>query len=244
MQKSLYKCNICYSKSLPIFRSKILNKYKSDLSQCINCGFCQYNNVIWLKELHKKHLPISDTGSLKRNILMAFSTRLFLTKHYNTSNILDYGSGYGIYTRILNDMGLNIYSYDKYCTNLFSQDRLHKKGTEYKCVTGFELLEHLIDPHKFIKIIKNAYKPETLIFSTQIVSRKPERSWWYFMPDIGQHVSFYTKYSLQLLANKYGYRYINIKFIHMFTKKDLNTIQFAYDILSSLLLTPFNYLWK
>ena len=68
---------------------------------------------------------------------------------------------------------------------------------------------------------------DSILFSTYLVpisNPKPDE-WWYFGPDHGQHVSLYSRKSLDLLAKKFNKRlYSNGKNIHLITSKKISPV--------------------
>ena len=47
--------------------------------------------------------------------------------------------------------------------------------------------------------------PQVLFVSTGIYTNE-QSDWWYLAPESGQHIFFYSREALHLIANKYGYR--------------------------------------
>lgn len=135
---------------------------------------------------------------------------------------LDYGAGYGMFVRMMRDYGFNFYWYDKYCENLFAKT-FESKYEHYDILTAFELFEHLSNPYADIdKIVKLS---DSIIFSTELVPDDvPDvKDWWYYSPETGQHISFYTKKSLNIIGKKYGLNYVGTNSLHAFTKKKINS---------------------
>jgi len=65
----------------------------------------------------------------------------------------------------------------------------------FEAVTAFEVMEHIMDPLKFVKDTLNKFKTKTIIFSTELFKDTPPdvKKWWYYSPNTGQHVTFYKK---------------------------------------------------
>jgi hypothetical protein len=64
---------------------------------------------------------------------------------------------------------------------------------------------------------------DNILFSTETIPKysiEKASDWWYFVPEIGQHISFYTIESLEYIARKFTYKfYSNGTNLHLFTKK-------------------------
>jgi hypothetical protein len=162
----------------------------------------------------------ADTGIIDRNLTLSrISAMIFLLFCNKKSKVLDYAGGYGIMTRMLRDIGLNCYWDDKYADNIFARGFEDIKGTKYEMVTAFELLEHLNSPIKEIKGIIQKYSPKVFLFSTMTHDGNPQKDWWYFSENGGQHISLYTRRSLEIIASKLDLKYsTNGINIHIFSK--------------------------
>jgi len=68
----------------------------------------------------------------------------------------------------------------------------------------YEVMEHLTDP--LDELARLASAAPILLFTTQILPEPAPRlgSWWYYALETGQHVSFYSRASLQALGARLG----------------------------------------
>ena len=220
------KCKICDSSVKFYIKKKILGKYLASYYQCPNCKLVQTEKPYWLKEAYSSAIIDSDTGIISRNIALSKITAiyclLFLSKKFKA---LDYGGGYGILTRMLRDIGVDAYWTDKYADNLFARGFEEDGKTKHSMVTAFELLEHFEDPVDEIEYVIKKYKPRILLFSTMLHNGNPPENWWYFVPEGGQHITLYTKKSLNILADAIGMKLsTNGRNIHMFSNKRIPTL--------------------
>jgi 2-polyprenyl-3-methyl-5-hydroxy-6-metoxy-1,4-benzoquinol methylase len=229
-------CKICSSQSNELFKAKVLNKYKVTYYKCPDCGFIQTEEPFWLKEAYESAISSADTGIVSRNIVNAKMAGSVISCFFNKKEkFLDYGGGYGLFVRLMRDKGFDFYRFDKYSENLFARcfdiSELANKN-EFELITGFEVFEHLNNPIEEIKEILTF--GSTVLFSTEIQPAYPLKNvedWWYFSPDSGQHISIYSKKTLNILANKLGCNfYSNGKNLHLFTSKKfrINPIKFIY----------------
>jgi hypothetical protein len=121
---------------------------------------------------------------------------------------------------MLRDIGADCYWTDKYAENIFARGFEDKVKSKYDMVTAFELFEHLENPVDEIKHVIQKIQPKILLFSTMLHDGNPPKDWWYFVPEGGQHITLYTRKSLQLLAEKFRMKLsTNGRNIHMFSKK-------------------------
>ncbi len=216
-------CKICGSNSAKIFEKIILQKYPSGYYQCIHCDFIQTDETIWLKEAYTNAITSLDIGLASRNIKLREEISKIIDAYFPESKIyLDYAGGYGLFTRIMRDVGFDYYRQDDYCENIFANhfDITDTQFKHFDVVTAFEVLEHFNAPLEEIKKVLDY--SDTVIFSTEIIpdSNFNVENWWYIAPETGQHIAFYSKKSMQIIAEEFGRNYYcrNGK-IHIFTTK-------------------------
>lgn len=205
----------------------MLGKYEVSYFRCVNCGFMQTEKPYWLKEAYNKAISSLDVGMLSRNLSHVHVTESIINTCFDrTARFLDYAGGYGIFVRLMRDRGYDFYRQDEYCENIFAIYHdvegvgIEKNG--FELVTAFEVFEHLADPLADLKKIL-AYSSNVL-FSTVFQDGKTEslQSWWYLVPQSGQHVSFYTRRSLEIIAEHFGcHLHTNSKDLHLFTDKKI-----------------------
>ncbi len=104
-------------------------------------------------------------------------------------------------------------------------------------VTAIEVLEHVPDPVGFVKECLEGAGTDTIIFSQELHSG-PDLDWWYLTPATGQHVSFYSRRTLATLGSQLGLTLHTSTRLHMLTRRDLPTGQFARLIRSARLTAP------
>ena len=131
---------------------------------------------------------------------------------------LDYAAGYGVFVRLMWDVGFDFEWADKYTTNLFSDGFEWNLKDGKDAITLFEAFEHFVDP---VEEIENLLEhTNTIIFSTQL---RPEplpapESWNYYGLHHGQHVSFYSLQTFNFIAKRFNLKYYNIGSLHILTR--------------------------
>ena len=215
------KCKICNQENKSIFSAMILNKYNIKYYHCARCNFLQTEEPYWLDEVYKESINTSDTGYMQRNLNLSKKLTILLSLIFNKNDsFLDYAGGYGVFTRLMRDIGFNYYWDDKYTINLFARGfEYSKEGID--AITTFESFEHFINPLEEIEKMLQISK--TVIFSTELLSSDvPEtKDWWYYGLDHGQHISFYNENTFQFIANKYGLNYYNLGSLQLLTNKNI-----------------------
>jgi len=217
------KCNICTEIMSIHDKALVLNKYMVTYYYCSHCGFIQTEEPYWLSESYSKVISKSDTGIMMRNMTNATNLLLFF-KFIPQGVCLDFGGGHGILTRIMRDYGFDFYHYDKYAENLFAMGFEGELNKKYKIITSFENFEHFVTPLKEIKKLVDI--TDTMYFTTLLLPSSPPpliKNWWYYAPDGGQHISFYSKKTLEYIANKYNmFLLSNNSDTHILTKNKIN----------------------
>ncbi|WP_293078976.1 methyltransferase domain-containing protein [Okeania sp. SIO3B5] len=223
-------CKVCGSISYKFDNAKVLNKYNVDYFQCSNCGFVQTENPYWLGEAYTEAIASSDVGLVSRNQNFSLITENLILNFFNTDGkFLDYGCGYGLFVRMMRDLGLDFYGYDKHCQNIFYQgwegdiDREDK----YEIITAFEVFEHFINPLAEIENILQ--KTRNILFSTKLLPPDNPRpnDWWYYALEEGQHISIFTKKALSVIAQKFQLNlYSDGESLHLLTEKSLSNSEF------------------
>jgi tetratricopeptide (TPR) repeat protein len=220
-------CKICSKNSTFLKNARMLNVHSVDYFKCENCGFIQTEEPYWLNEAYSEAITSSDTGLVRRNIELSKMCKLIISNHFEkNAKYVDYGGGYGLFVRLMRDYGFDFYWLDQHCSNLFAKTfEADKQGrTPYELLTAFEVFEHLVNPlneiEKMLKLSK------TIFFSTELIPANnpgPEE-WWYFGLEHGQHISFYTLSTLDVIAKKFNLNlYSNGTTLHIMTDRVLKT---------------------
>lgn len=221
-------CKICNSKSDLVFTSKLLKKYEVKYFKCKYCGYLFTEDPFWLNEAYERSINLSDTGLIGRNIYFSQALSVLIYFNFNKDALfLDYAGGYGVFTRLMRDIGFDFYWHDPYTQNLFANgfEKKLDNSRKYELVTAFEVFEHLEQPKQ--ELLKMFELTNTVVFSTELIPQEiPDpASWWYYGFEHGQHISFYSSRTFEYLANKYDLNYYNTNGIQFLTKRRLNKNQ-------------------
>jgi len=197
---------LCAGIAVNIFDLKLLDKYSIDYYQCLNCQSLQTEFPFWLSEAYEDNsLSRLDTGAVQRNLNNFAATHL-VAKLFGYKNIIDMGGGDGLLCRLLRDYNLNCFVKDKYAKTTYSQGFTSEDFNVADLTLAFEVIEHFENPASNFDELFN-YKSAAVLVSTGIYYNQG-REWWYLTPESGQHVFFYGRKGLQLIADRYDYTLI------------------------------------
>ncbi len=223
-------CRICGTPSEHYADAVLLKRYRVVYFMCSTCGFIQTQEPYWLEDAYASAINLADVGMVQRNQRIAKISRALITLFFDgRGRFVDYGGGYGLFVRMMRDRGYDFYRTDKHCSNLFASEFEADlpTGGGYELLTAFELFEHLVDPVSELRRMLEF--SNSIFFTTELLPEIPPlpETWTYFGLDHGQHVSFYTRRSLEVLAQQFGLRlYSDGKFRHLLTPKKLSPLCF------------------
>jgi len=235
-------------------RALVLQKYEVQFFRCPRCGFIATEEPFWLSEAYRAAINRSDVGYVGRNI--AFSKMLqsiILLMFRPASQFIDFGGGYGMFVRLMRDLGFDFWWQDKFCENLFAQsfelsgDNLPK----FELLTAFEVFEHLNDPLTGIEEMLGL--SDSIIFSTAVVPDPPPslNNWGYYGLEHGQHVAFYSRPALEHIARHYRLHLLSYGgYIHLLSRRKPSELRWNIALnryskfLINLLCHRESLLWK
>jgi 2-polyprenyl-3-methyl-5-hydroxy-6-metoxy-1,4-benzoquinol methylase len=201
------RCKICSAESASFSRAKILNRHDVEYFRCPACGFVQTEEPHWLAEAYADAISFADVGLVQRNLRrVPIVTALIGTFFQAGGKFIDYGGGYGLLVRLMRDAGFDFYRSDRHCANLLAQgfEANPEENGNYELLTAMELFEHLADP--IGEIERMLGHSRSIFFTTLLLPDQAPQpgDWWYYVPDQGQHISFYTRKSLAVIAERFG----------------------------------------
>jgi hypothetical protein len=207
-----------------VHSASVLGKYPVRYLQCESCELLQTEDPYWLDEAYELPINTLDTGILQRNIRFSrvvASVAFSLFDREDT--FVDFAGGYGILTRLLRDMGFDFYWHDPYTQNLVARGFEWDGEVRAALLTASEVFEHFVNPRA--ELDKMLAIGTSILFTTILVPNPiPDpSSWWYYGLEHGQHVSFYTKKTLQFLAEIHELQLYSHRNVHLLTPKRLAT---------------------
>ena len=153
-------CKICQKDATPSIKNTILKKFNVQYFYCKNCDFLFTEYPFWLKEAYSSPINKSSIGMMQRNINNSVLVTNIIFYLFNKKlTFLDYAGGYGIFTRIMRDKGLDFKWQDIYTENILAKGFEYKDDTNIELATAFEVFEHFVnlieEIEKILKITKS-----------------------------------------------------------------------------------------
>ena len=234
------KCKICSTENSTCFSGKILSKYDIRYYHCGTCDFLQTEEPFWLDEAYSRSINLSDTGYMARNLYHVNRLTILLYFMFGKNGkYLDYAGGYGVFVRMMRDIGFDFYWNDKYTENLFASGFEWDPSAKIDALTLFEVFEHFVDP--IVEIKKLLKISDTIIFSTDLHPNPlPQpKDWWYYGLEHGQHISFYATKTFEHIAEKFNVHYVHLGSLHVLSKNELSPWKLHVSNLSKFGLKTF-----
>lgn len=220
-------CKICGSATEQTMSAVLMNKHRVSYYQCKACQFIQTEEPYWLAEAYSDAIASLDIGLVSRNESSAVLVQAIVHRLFDRQGrCADYGGGYGMLVRMMRDRGYDFYRYDTYCENIFAKGfdtLLPSDAPVHTLLTAFEVFEHLTDPVQEVK--KMLTYSRSILFSTQLQPPGPVSpdTWWYVLPETGQHIALYSRRSLEILAEQFNmYYYCGKNSFHLFTDQPVS----------------------
>lgn len=221
-------CHLCGAETHVAFSATVLGKHEAHYHYCDACDHVFVDQPTWLEEAYADAIVASDTDIAVRNVFTALRLAgiyYLVLGDRGAGKYVDVAGGYGLLTRLVRDLGFDCYWSDPYATNLFA------RGFEYEAgigpcvaVSAVEVLEHTPDPLAFIRQSLDDHQSDTLVFTTEVFpddNPPSPPSWAYYALDTGQHIAFFSRKGLSLLAARLGMHYFPLGRLHLFSRRAL-----------------------
>jgi hypothetical protein len=213
------------------FTQRVLCKYEVGYHLCRSCGLLQTEEPHWLDEAYKVAIAELDTGLLQRNLrLSRLVARVLFFAFDRNGAFVDIGGGLGLFTRLLRDTGFDFRWSDKYASNLLARGFEARPGRPHEAITAFEVLEHVRDPVGFLGEALALWKARSVLFTTELYVGEPPQpeAWWYYAFETGQHVSFYSVRTLELIASQLGLHFHSHGGLHLLTDRPIGALTYRF----------------
>jgi hypothetical protein len=197
------RCLVCDSATAHAGIQPVLGRYPAEYRRCERCGYLFIVEPHWLDEAYATAIAALDTGIVTRNLWLADATTALLgTCWRGVRRSVDYGGGTGLLVRLMRDRGHDFRWHDAYSPNLLAIGFEADLAQACDLATAFELVEHLPDPMTVFARLRDL--APTLLLSTELLPEPLPAldRWWYFAPEAGQHIGFFTRRSLEVVAER------------------------------------------
>jgi hypothetical protein len=198
------RCRLCGGTATWAFRQRLLAN-EVDYFACPVCELIETEEPYWLAEAYTAAISQLDTGAIERNQTCARLTAVLARVLEITPEMpcLDYGGGHGVFVRLMRDRGFDFACFDTHADNVYARGFDGDPATHHAVVTAFEVFEHFADVAADIARVFVG-SPDFVLVGTELhAGHRP--GWWYYLPDTGQHVAFYSRATLEWIARAYGY---------------------------------------
>lgn len=184
----------------------VLGKYDATYHRCPGCGLVAARPTPWLEEAYQSPIHDADVGLLRRaRRYSAMASAVIRFEKLRGGRFLDWAGGYGVLTQVMRDKGHDFWHHDDFAQPVFARGFRDTGEGRLDLVTAFEVVEHLAEPRE--ELAKLAERTDLLLFTTELLPEPAPAvgDWWYYMPEVGQHITLHTPASLRHLATALGY---------------------------------------
>lgn len=202
-----YTCPVCDGPMAPFDTATVLGTHRADYHRCRACGLVATLEPTWLEEAYTHAIHDADVGLLRRARRNArLAAAIIGWEGLRGGRFLDWAAGYGTFVQLMREQGHDFWQHDDYASPVFAREFRDDGTTRYDLVTAFEVVEHLADPRK--ELAHLAERTDRVLFTTETLPQPAPRvgDWWYYMPEVGQHITFHTPESLRILGEGLGFR--------------------------------------
>lgn len=199
-------CPACDTPMAAFDTAVVLGRYDAAYHRCPACGLVAARPTPWLEEAYQSPIHDADTGLLRRaRRYSAMTSAVIRFEGLDGGTFLDWAGGYGVLTQVMRDRGYEFWHHDAYAEPVFARGFRDPGEGRLDLVTAFEVMEHLADPRA--ELAELAERTDLLLFTTELLPDPAPRirDWWYYIPDVGQHISLHTPASLRHVGAALGY---------------------------------------
>jgi hypothetical protein len=199
-------CPVCDAEMEQFDTAVVLGRYDVTYHHCPSCGLVATRETPWLQEAYSSAIHDADAGLLRRaHRYQRLAAAVIRSEGLRRGRFLDWAGGYGVFTQLMRDRGYDTWQHDDFAEPVFARGFRDPGDGRYDLITAFEVFEHLADPRRQLDPL--AGRSDRLLFTTETLPAGPPKvaDWWYYMPGVGQHITFHTVASLRKLGEHLGF---------------------------------------
>lgn len=199
-------CPVCDGVMDHFDSAVVLGRYDATYHRCPTCGLVATRETPWLEEAYTSAIHDADAGLLRRaRRYQRLAGSVIRFEGLRGGRFLDWAGGYGVFTQLMREKGYDTWQHDDFAEPVFARDFRDPGEGRYDLITAFEVFEHLADPRR--ELAATAERTDRLLFTTETLPSGPPKiaDWWYYMPAVGQHITFHTVTSLRMLGEHLGF---------------------------------------
>lgn len=221
--KKNMNCPLCHTPLSPAFHHQVLGHLDVAYFQCPTCGFLQTEPPTWLEEAYATSYTAQDSGIVSRCLQNRIKAEVIFSSLFgNKGTFVDIGGGIGLFTRMMRDIGFDFRTSDKYAEPILARGFEAGESLPATALTAFEVLEHTENPLEFLRENLQCHGDcRTILLSTSTFEgTPPPETWPYYGFEHGQHISFFTRKTMGVLAKELGLVYIPVlRDMHLLTDR-------------------------
>jgi len=238
-------CIVCRGRA----HAKLFDKQGYDFLRCRDCGLVRLDPIPDERALAEVYERSYDGGAYagwaaQEEIRLAHArTRVGLVRsHAPEGPWLDVGCSSGAFLEAASAQGIDIDGID---VSRVAVETCHARGLSafhaaaeafdpprpYAYITGFDVLEHVVDPAALLDRLRRWLVPGGRIAVTvpdigSIHARLMGRRWYYYAPPL--HVTYFNRRTITQLLENHGFAPISVAAAPKIMTIDYITRQFAY----------------
>jgi hypothetical protein len=226
MRVSTIPCRLCGNNTVPLFKKKLFYRLEVQIYQCSGCDSLQTEQPYWHGVSYGTGFANYGIDTAKRCAhLAAWVTFVGLVfgKRPSGTRVLDYGAGPGLLVRMLRDQGFDARTYDPFSPSLLATGFEGKLDERYDILVAIETLEHFVEPKRELEQLFFPRHDLVIVRTQPYEGQGPD--WYYFFPEGGQHVFFYSHRAREMIGRWYGYDVISFGDMTIFSKQPMGALR-------------------
>lgn len=229
------ECRLCRGNAAAIFSQTVLKQFLVRYFRCGQCDLIQTEAPYWLAQAYSRAIAAQDVGAMSR-VLSSVGLCSAVARSLGAQSGLDFGGGSGALTRLLRDRGYAFEWLDAHCENVYAQGFMGDLSRRYDLVTAFEVWEHFSEPGQELEALFSAGHGAILVGT--LLHWGHQEGWWYYSPETGQHIAFYSTRTLEFIASRFGYDVLWGHGTSLFLRKDAPSLPGGRFVWQKLMQRP------